>query len=141
MPIQRALEALILSGVFDRFPRLKLVSVESGIGWVPHFLERLDEKTTGEAPLQSESALQGDMLPREYFHRNVLLTFVRDQHGIRSRDIIGPENILWSSDFPHPSSTWPRSREALRQQMKDMPAEERYKIVAGNAIRLYRFGQ
>ena len=77
------------------------------------------------------------MLPSDYFHRNVFLGFQEDGLGIRDRDIIGVDNILWGSDYPHQESTFPRSREILEEILVDCTEDEKAKIVGGNAKRVY----
>jgi predicted TIM-barrel fold metal-dependent hydrolase len=77
-------------------------------------------------------------LPSAYFHRNIHLTFVDEEMGLhRVRDVLGVENILWSTDFPHPVTSWPHSRKIVEQQFRSIPAEERELIVAGNASRVW----
>ena len=77
--------------------------------------------------------------PSTFFHRNVFLSFQRDRAGIIAREIIGVENLLWASDYPHGDSTWPESLKVIDEVMGDLPAEERHKIVAGNAAGIYHF--
>jgi predicted TIM-barrel fold metal-dependent hydrolase len=78
-------------------------------------------------------------LPSDFFHRNVFLSFQEDAVGIRLRDLIGVENIMWGSDYPHSESTFPRSREILDRILYGVPADERAKIVGENTARLYHF--
>ena len=77
------------------------------------------------------------MLPSDYFHRNVFLTFQEDALGIRDRQIIGVDKLLWGSDYPHFESTFPRSPEILEEILVDCNEEEKAKIAGGNAARLY----
>jgi predicted TIM-barrel fold metal-dependent hydrolase len=78
------------------------------------------------------------MLPSEYMKRNVVATFQFETTNVPfTREIFGAENILWSSDYPHTDSPWPRSRDLIAQAFKDLPAQDVQKIVGGNAIRLY----
>lgn len=122
----------ILTGTLERFPRLRIVFVEPGITWVPYYLQAMDKnfKGTYDYPGVKE-------LPSTYFRRQMYLTFMNDPIGVRHRHEVGVENILWSTDYPHPATTWPRSREILDQQMVDVPADERALMVCGNAQRLY----
>jgi uncharacterized protein len=124
----------ILSGVLERFPRLKLVFVEPGVGWVPWYLDIIDDMKTRQGyqfPAISE-------LPSTYFHRNIWLTFIDEPDTIQLlRHKIGVENIMWSSDYPHPVSSWPNSRVLVEKALADLPDEERDLIVSGNAARVW----
>jgi predicted TIM-barrel fold metal-dependent hydrolase len=79
------------------------------------------------------------MLPSDFFHRNVVLSFQEDDIDIRLRDQIGVDNMMWGSDYPHSESTFPKSREILERILADVPEAERAKIVGGNTARLYNF--
>ena len=130
-----ALGMWILGGVFERFALLRLVLVEPGVGWVVWWLDQVDAMTVRDG--YEYPALR--RLPSEYFRRNVSLTFMDEGHGVRTaRDRFGVENLLWSSDYPHPPSTWPHSRERLDAQLAGLPPEERALITAGNARRVWR---
>ncbi len=135
--VQRPLAEMVFSGLFDRFPKLKVISVENDCGWAGHFIERMD-KCYVFHHVQFEFPIRRP--PSEYFHEHVFLTFMRDLTGIRIRDRIGVGNLMWSSDYPHHDSTWPHSQEVLAQHFAGVPEAERRQIVAGNAERLYHFG-
>lgn len=125
----------IMSGLFDRFPTLKFVSVEAGAGWVPWLLEQMDDRWWRN---RHWAKVELELLPSEYFHRNWLLTFVQDFYGIRNRHDIGIDNMMWSTDYPHHISDWPYSRKIANEMFAGVPDEERYKICAGNAAKLYK---
>ena len=78
-------------------------------------------------------------MPSDVFHSNVYLSFQEDAVGIRLRDVIGVDNIMWGSDYPHAESTFPKSQEILDTIMEGVPQEERSRMVGGNAARLYSF--
>ena len=122
----------ILSGLLERFPKLKVVFVEPHLYWIAGFLGQLDRKasTTYKFP-----AIK--MKPSDYFRRNMACTFMDDEVGLAMRHKIGIENILWSTDFPHPATTWPNSRATVDRQFADIVAAERELICAGNAARIY----
>ncbi|HEV8298017.1 MAG TPA: amidohydrolase family protein [Acidimicrobiales bacterium] len=122
----------ILTGTLERFPKLRIVFVEPNLHWIPGFLAGLDRKANGRYDLPGLK-----MKPSEYFRRNMACTFLDDEVGLSLRHLIGIENIMWSTDFPHPATTWPHSREVVDRQFADIPADERELIVAGNASRLY----
>src|SRR5205823_2257702 len=121
----------ILSGTLERFPDLKIVFVEPSLFWVPGYLAGLDRR----AEFNPIPGLR--MKPSAYFRRNMALTFIDDEIGLGMRHLIGIENILWSSDFPHPVTSWPNSREVVARQFADIPDEERDLICCGNATRIY----
>jgi len=77
------------------------------------------------------------MLPSDYFHRNVFLSFQEDALGIADRYLIGVDNLLWGSDYPHPESTFPRTGEIVEQVLEECTEDEKEKIVGGNAARIY----
>jgi predicted TIM-barrel fold metal-dependent hydrolase len=129
-----ALGMWILGGVLERFPELKLVFVEPGLGWVPWWLETVDDMATRQGykfPAITQK-------PSTYFHRNVYLTFIDEHYGVdRARDLLGTGNIMWSSDFPHPVTSWPRSREIVEETLGGLSPEDRELVVAGNAVRVW----
>ena len=75
----------------------------------------------------------------DFFHRNVVLSFQEDTIGIRLRDVIGVENMMWGSDYPHSESTFPQSRQILAEILEGVPKDEQAKIAAGNTARVYHF--
>ena len=137
--VRVALADMIFSGVFERFPKLQVGSVEMELSWVPHFLDRLDYTYTQKGLERVIYVYKNNALPRDFFHRNVFLGFQEDALGIKLRDIIGVDNMQWGSDYPHQESTFPRSREILEEILVDCTEEEKAKIAGGNAARVYRF--
>src|SRR5438094_9768407 len=79
------------------------------------------------------------MRPSDFFHRNIVLSFQEDAIGIRLRDVIGVDNMMWGSDYPHSESTFPQSRKILAEILKGVPDDEQAKIAAGNTARVYNF--
>lgn len=129
---------LILSGVFERFPKLQVGVVEHELSWVPHFLSRLDYTYDQQGFGREGYRFEEDMQPSDYFHRNIFLGFQEDELGIRLRDIIGVDSLQWGSDYPHMESTFPKSQEILEEILVDCTEEEKAKIAGGNAARVYR---
>ena len=129
---------MIYSGVFERYPSLKVGTVEHELSWIPHFLDRLDYNYTQRAIGDNSYRFKGDVLPSDFYHSNVFLGFQEDALGIRDRHIIGVDNLQWGADYPHPESTFPRSREILENILADCTEEEKAKIVGGNCARIYR---
>jgi len=125
----------VFSGALQRHPNLKLVSVESGIGWMAFLVPWMDH-VFARHRWHTKSELSEP--PSFYFHRQVLGTFIDDVVGVRNRDVIGVENIMWSSDYPHVNSSWPESRVYIEKHFGDVPEPERRLMVGGNAARLYR---
>ncbi len=125
----------ILTGVLDRFPRLKLVFVEPGLGWVGWYLYIIDDMVTRQG--YTFPSMRAE-LPSSYFHRNMALTFIDEPDALeRLRDRLGVENILWSTDYPHPVTSWPDSRALIDRSFVDIPAVERELILSGNATRIW----
>ena len=136
--VRMSLAHIIFSGVFQRFPKLQIGSVENELSWAPNFIDRMDYTYTQRPPREAWwNRYTGDKLPSEYFHSNVFLGFQEDGLGIRLRDVIGVDNLMWGSDYPHPESTFPRSRQILEEILVDCSEEEKAKIAGGNAARVY----
>ena len=137
--VRMSLGHIIFNGVFERYPKLQVGSVEMELSWVPHFLDRLDYTYTQRAQgeLYGWHRFKEDMLPSDYFHRNVFLAFQEDALGVRDRNLIGVDNLLWGSDYPHQESTFPRSREILEEILADCTEGEKAKIAGGNTARVY----
>jgi predicted TIM-barrel fold metal-dependent hydrolase len=130
---------MIFSGVFEPHPRLRLAIVEFELSWAPDVLTSMDytyrERHGGKALYR----FKGGMLPSDFFHRNVVLSFQEDAIGIRLRDVIGVENMMWGSDYPHSESTFPRSRQILAEILEGVPDDEQAKIAGGNTTYVYNF--
>ena len=97
----------IISGMLERFPGLKIVLVEAGLGWIPYYLERLDTMETSHGWNTFEGKVINEK-PSFYWHRQMSATFESDIVGVRNRYDIGIENLMWATDYPHPDSTWPQ---------------------------------
>jgi predicted TIM-barrel fold metal-dependent hydrolase len=123
----------LLSGTLERYPKLKIVFVEPGLYWVPGYLQAMDKRFEGG--VYSVPAIHTK--PSEIFRRQIALTFMDDKAGLRLRHDIGIENILWSTDFPHPATTWPNSRAVVDRLMDGVPDAERKLMCEANAARIY----
>jgi predicted TIM-barrel fold metal-dependent hydrolase len=130
---------LIFGGVLDRYPGLRFVMTEVDCGWVPYFADQADDNY-----LRHEMATLKDRklpkLPGDYMRENFYFTFITDMYGIENRHRIGVEHMLWSNDYPHIVSDWPYSWRSINAQFANVPQEERHAILAGNALKLFRFG-
>ena len=126
--------SLIFGGVLERYPRIRVVLGEAGIGWIPYVLWRMDAEWEDQF-----KDLSLTMPPSEYWRRQCWATYQTDPVGLKLLDDLGSDKIMWGSDFPHPDGVWPDSREYIAREMADLPAEIRRKIVCENAARLYGF--
>jgi predicted TIM-barrel fold metal-dependent hydrolase len=132
------LNDLIMSGVLARYPRIKFVSVESGIGWVPFMLEALDYQFKGNSVAQEQPEF--DLLPSEYFARNVYACYWFEQTAPhRLIDKIGVDNVLFETDFPHPTSLYGEEVFArIKGGLSDVEDSVRRKILWENSEKLYK---
>ncbi len=132
----RTLGNLLLSGVLERHPALHLVSVESGLGWIPFLLEGLDYELTECAPHVSEHL---SMKPSEYFKRQVHVCYWFEQDSFRGAlAALGPDNILFETDFPHPTCLYPDPLTRAAAPLADLEPAVRRKLLSTNAADLYR---
>jgi predicted TIM-barrel fold metal-dependent hydrolase len=129
-----ALSQIIFGGVLELFPRLKFVSVEGNIGWLGYFLEKSDRTYKRH---RHWTKLDLPKPPSEYFHRQVYATFIEDKIGVKIRKDIGVDNLMWSSDYPHTDTTWPNSKQYIADTFEGVSEEDKYKMVAGNAKKVY----
>ena len=137
--VRYSLSAMVFAGVFDRFPRLKVGSVEHETAWIPHWLKQMDF-TYRERPVFTKGWKSSDgMLPSDYWQRNMFVEFMEDDLGVELRKHIGVDNMLWGSDFPHAESTWPQSQQFLDRIFAGVPEEDRRKITADNAAKMFGF--
>ena len=132
--VQKSLTSLIFGGVLARFPGLKIVSAESDIGWLAHYVQRLDH-TYEKFGVMVEHPLP--LKPSEYVRRQVWATFQDDPIGAANAAVFGEDNCMWASDFPHTDTTWPHSRQVIERDFANVPAHITHKIVYDNAAKLY----
>jgi predicted TIM-barrel fold metal-dependent hydrolase len=125
---------MLFSGVFDRYPELQICWIETGVGWLPHMLESIDDRYWRN---RSWGELSIKHPPSVYWHRNNAASFISDRSGIAMRHAVGVENMMWSSDYPHHGNDWPYSRKVIEETMGQIPADEKAQIVGGNAARIW----
>ena len=130
--VQRTLGVLILSGVFERFPRLKIISAENGTDWIPYYVGRLN-RLRGNNSYGSNLSLR----PIEYFHRNVSFTYINEQHIVENREVVGVNNLMFATDYPHSASTFPKSQEVVERDTGHIPEEEKRKLIHDNVLRIF----
>jgi predicted TIM-barrel fold metal-dependent hydrolase len=124
----------IESGVFDRFPDLKLILAEADSSWIPYVAEQMNDRFN-RAAVTARAKI--NRLPGEYYSTNVYSTFITDTYGIRNRDVIGVSQMMWSSDYPHTGASWPNSVQVIDAQFAGVPEDEKHAILSGNADRIY----
>jgi predicted TIM-barrel fold metal-dependent hydrolase len=124
----------LYSRILMRFPTLQVVFAESALGWGVYELETADHQFE-----RQRLHLEGyDLKPSEMFHRQCYMTGWYDQAAIEGRRYLGVDNILWSTNFPQATSTWPTTRDYIAKSFHEVPEGERAKILSGNAATLYK---
>jgi predicted TIM-barrel fold metal-dependent hydrolase len=125
---------LLMGGVCERFPRLRFLFLESGGGWVPTQLQRMDEQVR-TFRLKSQWL---SMLPSDYFKRQCWVSFDPDEWNLaESATFLGADRILWASDYPHPEYR-PEVVGELRAAMARLPEPDQLRILGANAVDAYR---
>jgi predicted TIM-barrel fold metal-dependent hydrolase len=127
---------MMFSGALERNPGLKLVLAESGVGWVPYMVARMDATFEKHCAPHPEHSIK--TRPSEIFARQVYATFEEEPFGPELIPLLGPDNFMWACDYPHPDSTWPESRQVVAEHFAQVPPDEARRMAAGNAARLYR---
>jgi predicted TIM-barrel fold metal-dependent hydrolase len=131
----RVVVNIICSGMLDRFPELKIVSVESGCGWIPFILEALDYEMAENAPV-ARAALA--LTPTEYFRRQIYATTWFERSNLPSMvEAVGEDNIMFETDYPHPTCLYPDPLKTAAETMRDLSTSAQRKILGENAARLY----
>lgn len=142
MQLLEPMTGLIFTGVFDRHPRLRIVMAEAGLAWVPSMIQGLDvwyqrtrdgRRLTGDSPI-----VLPNLLPSEYFHRQIWISFVDDPLGVKMvGSVLDADKVMFGSDYPHPASTWPDSQKVIEECTQSVAAEVRQKIFRDNARELF----
>jgi predicted TIM-barrel fold metal-dependent hydrolase len=142
MQLLEPMTGLIFTGVLDRHPRLRIVMAEAGLAWVPSMIQGLDiwyqrtrdgRRLTGDRPIELPK-----LLPSEYFHRQIWLSFVDDPLGVKMvGNVLDIDKVMFGSDYPHPASTWPDSQKVIAECTPSVTAEVRQKIFRDNARMLF----
>jgi predicted TIM-barrel fold metal-dependent hydrolase len=147
----------LFSGQFQRHPDLKICLSEGGIGWIPYALERasyvvrknrvwldkiddegLDEAAAWVGGTKKGARSEGYDIPvRELFRRHVYGCFIDDEFGCRNVHDVGVDNVMLETDYPHADSTWPNSWPLAKERLAGLTDEEVYKIVQGNARKVF----
>ena len=125
---------LIFGGILHAHPNLRVVIGESGIGWLPYVLERMDDQWS-----QRFTHLELTMPPSGYWQRQMAATFQVDEAGVALADRIGVHTLMWGNDFPHGDGVWPDSRAVIDKQFAGVADATRRAITYDNAARIYGF--
>ncbi len=131
---------ILFSGIFQRFPQLKIVLVESNIGWIPTLLEQSDDMFrryrwyTGAVDQQKE-------MPSDIFFRNFWATFMVDTVGMDLLHRLNVDHMMWSTDYPHSGSDWPNSRVTIERVFHGVPMDDVKKMLHTNCKELYALDQ
>ncbi len=138
LPLQldEALAIMVFSGALERHPEFKLVLAESGVGWLPYYLTRMDLEWRN---LRDKVDYAPSIPPSELFQRQVIVTFEEEELAARFIPLLGADSCMWASDYPHTDSTFPESQRAIEETLGTLPGEDRRKITALNCARLYGF--
>jgi predicted TIM-barrel fold metal-dependent hydrolase len=138
LPLQldEALSIMIFSGALERHPGFRLVLAESGVGWLPYYLTRMDGEWEN---LRGAIDYAPSISPTELFRRQVIATFEEEPLAPQLIPLLGADWCMWASDYPHTDSTFPESQRAIEETLGALPVEDRRKITALNCAKLYHF--
>jgi predicted TIM-barrel fold metal-dependent hydrolase len=136
-----SLSQLILSGVFDRLPDLRIFFAETRLGWVPFWMEEADywyerhrhwaERLLNVKPLKQR--------PSDYTRQHISFSVQHvERVAIELRHHLGVENVMFATDFPHIESDWPNTRPFAEKLFAGVPADEAFKIAAGNMLKYFK---
>ena len=128
---------VVWSPMFLKFPELRLALSEGGIGWIPYFLDRIDDVYSYTRHFTGTDL--GGRTPSEIFNEHVIVCFIKDPVGIEVRHRMNIDNITWECDYPHSTTTWPRAPEEVIKYFDDVPRDEIDKITHLNAMRHFQY--
>jgi predicted TIM-barrel fold metal-dependent hydrolase len=133
-PFRKTFGELVFGGIFDRHPGLQVMFAEGDINWVPGALQTATMTYECLAPLLQPRIKHH---PRYYWHRHCYVTFMYDPVGLTMLDIVGPDRVMWSSDYPHPESTFGYGWSAMRAVLDAVPADQARMILGGTATKVF----
>ena len=134
LAMSKIIMEIIYGGVLEAYPKIKVVIGESGIGWIPYILDHMDLEWEDQF-----KDLTLKMKPSDYWRRQCFATYQSDPIGLRLLDILGEDNVMWGSDFPHPDGVWPDSKAFIEREFEHIPKTIKQKILCDNAAELYGF--
>ncbi len=130
---------LLLSGVFERLPKLRIYWAETQMGWLPYYYDQLDDvykrskhwmqRYFDLKPLAKE--------PSAYFREHFYWGFIYDRVGLRMRYDVGVDKIMWGNDFPHSAGDWPNSKRVIADIFSGVPEDEKQKMLVDNAVNFF----
>jgi len=123
----------LFARILERFPKLNVIWAETSLAWGAYELELADHQFERQR-LNTEGY---DLLPSALFKRQCHIVGWFDTTGLKTRHHIGLDNLLWSTNFPQSTSTWPESRKAIARAFDGVPDKERRQVLVDNAARLY----
>lgn len=130
----KCLTQLLFSGLLDRFPSLKFVSVESGIGWVPFMLEACEYQM--DQNLLDRGGLK--LRPKEYFQRQIYASYwFERENAARTIELLGADNVMFETDFPHPTCLYPGVREQVQASLAGLGRNVQRKVLYETAMKVY----
>ena len=140
--VRMSLTQMMFSGIFERFPKLRVAFTEGTAVWVPEYLALLDFRYV-DTPY---SAKLGDytshlsLKPSEYFERNVLIgASCMPRREAEMRDQIGITKLGWGSDYPHPEGSWPDTAAQMKETFRGLPEEDLTRMLGENVAEWYGF--
>ncbi|MEB4209757.1 amidohydrolase family protein [Mycobacterium sp. 94-17] len=130
-----AMADYLYSGIFARYPNLKVLFAEAQIGWIPYLLERIDDVWETHRGWSRSHEFTAER-PSSYYYEHIFSTFFKDAIGIKMLAEVGESNAIFETDYPHQDGTWPYSREQAAEQFGHLRQDQIDKLARGNAIRL-----
>jgi predicted TIM-barrel fold metal-dependent hydrolase len=124
-------------GTLERHPSLRFVCGESATGWIPFVVQEMDYRYKRLFEMQSPSEVPLKEPPSDVFKRQVYATYQADYVGLHLVDFFGDGHMMWASDYPHPDSTWPYSRDVIERETGHLTPEVKRKVLRDNAAALY----
>ena len=137
MQLDEPLAMMVYSGALERHPGMRLVLAESGIGWLPYFVKRMDQ--TAEKHVRNAQDYRLKSKPSEIFQKQIYATFEEEPLGPSLLPLLGANNFMWASDYPHPDSTFPNSAHAIAEAFGHLDAAFVDRVTRTNCATLYRF--
>ncbi|HWP56261.1 MAG TPA: amidohydrolase family protein [Candidatus Acidoferrales bacterium] len=125
-------------GTLERHPNLKFCLAESGIGWIPFVVQEMDYRYRRQFERKKSEEIPLKEPPSEIFKRQVWATYQTDLVGLHLIQFFGDGHIMWGSDYPHPDSTWPFSKQIIEKDTAHLSPEMKKKVTRDNAAALYR---
>jgi predicted TIM-barrel fold metal-dependent hydrolase len=147
----------LFSGIFTRFPELKLCLSEGGVGWIPYILERCDYVVDRQGYWAGKGDFSGDLVkgnaavsetgdgldlsvpPSQVFREHIYGCYIDEVEGTKAIERIGVDNVMIETDYPHTDSSWPYSIEMARKRLTHLSEDDQYKVLRGNAERVFNF--